>query len=159
TRASLAELLCEEFERLIPLGRDQLAVLADHRRAVAIGIVESLDFRLPGRAKRSAVHRMRRIAFELGGASVTRLRYHTTARRAPSARRCVVGRYTRNGVVRRYQIRDELLDSVRFTADGRRYRRATADDLEKVPALDPLRFCLGAHRGLSSGRRRSRSAP
>src|SRR6185437_4804597 len=114
-RARLAQLLRKQLERLVPLGRDQLAVLANHRRAVAIGIVQRLHFRLTGGAERTAVHRMRWISFELGGASVACLRDHAAARSAASARRRVVGRYTRNGVVGRYQVRDELLDSIGLT--------------------------------------------
>ena len=79
---------------------------------------------------------MHRIAFELDRAAVASFRDQSATGGALTTRRREVGRDARDGVVRRDEIGDELLDVFLKAADSRRGGARGAQDLEEVPALD-----------------------
>ena len=79
---------------------------------------------------------MRRISFELDGATVSCFGDQAAARRAFTTRRRVVGRDAGNRFVGRDEIRYELLDVLLEAADRARGGAGDAEDLEEVAAFD-----------------------
>src|SRR4051812_23869358 len=106
----LVDLFREKTKRLIPLDRLELAAAPNHRTTEAIGIVQPLKRSLSARAQRALVHWMIRISLELDGASVARLRDDAAPGRTLSARRRVISRDSGNRLIRRNEIRYQLLD-------------------------------------------------
>ena len=79
---------------------------------------------------------MRRIAFELDGAPITRLGDEAAPGGAFAARRGEVRRNAGDRVVRRDEIGDELLDVFLEAPDSGRDGARGAQDLEEVAAFD-----------------------
>ena len=90
--AGFTQLLCEDLQRFIPVHRLQLSILARHRSAIAVRIVETLQCRLSARTQCSTIDGMLRISFELDRAPVSRLGDHSAPGRAFAARRRVIVR-------------------------------------------------------------------
>ena len=109
----------------------QLPLVAHHRRAEAIGIVEPLQRRLAARAERAAVQRVLRISLELDRAAVARLGDDAARGRALAAGRRVVGRDAGNRLVGRYEIRNELSRRLPSSAAAAMAARRHAEDLEE----------------------------
>ena len=145
----------EARDRVFPRRRLPRAAFVDHRRAEAIGIVETLRSSLTARAERALAHRMVGIALELEDAAVARLRDHAAGGDAFAADRGVVRRDAGNGVVRRDEIWNELPGRLAARRGGNR-RGACAENLEELAAFDAC-FCGISH--FNSGSWRSRSAP
>ena len=151
--ASLSQLLRKNLQRLIPGDGVELTVTPDHWPAIAIGIVETLQRRLPARAERATIYRMVRVALELDRTSVAGLGDETARDRAlPTSRRVIRG-YAWYSLIRRNEIRNELLDFLRGASQHRSRGGADAKHLEKLAALhsiccgawDRRSFLLGAH--------------
>src|SRR4030081_2424148 len=90
--AGLSELLRKDLQRVIPGGALELSVAANHRPAIAIRIVETLESCLAAGAERAAIYRVFRIPLELDRASVTGLSDKAARDRAfATSRRIISG--------------------------------------------------------------------
>ena len=151
--ACLSELLRKDLQRFVPNYGLEAPIPSNHRPAIAIGIVKTLQGRLASRAKRASVHRVVRVALELDRTSVTGLGYDAARCGAFTAGRRVIGRYAGYGLVRRNQIWNEPLDFLGRASQHRSGGGADAQHLEEFAALDSIRcgacggrsFLLDAH--------------
>ena len=130
------ELRGERLHCLGPGDGDELVTVALHGAAEAIGIVETLQARLPARAERTLIDRMLRIALGLDRASIADFDDQAAAGGALTAGGGVIVGDARGRLVGRDEIRDELLDVTGRAADGGRGGASDGHDLEEVAALD-----------------------
>src|SRR5512132_2987570 len=160
----LAKLLREDLQRFIPAHELQLPILPRHWAAIAIRIIEALQCRLSAGAQCTAIHWVIRISLQLDRPSITSLGDDSAPDRAFAAGRRVIGRDAGHRLVRRYQIRNELLDLFGSASEHRGRGGTYSEDLEELPSLHAGGRCrhdafggilLGAH-SISSGTRRNR---
>ena len=137
--ARLAHLDAEPLNGAIPIDRFERAFgVADLRADDAIGIVQSLECRLPPGTEAAAVDRRLGIALELHRAAFAHAHLQAAARSALATCRRVIRRRPRDLILWLDQIRNQFFRGLGAdAARGQRGRAgaAHAEDLEESPAI------------------------
>ena len=131
--AGLGQLRGGGLERLVPAHGLPCALHLEHRPAHAIGVVQALQPGLPACAHAAAVHGVRGIALDLDGAPLARLHQDAAARGAFAAGAGVPVGHARQDVLRRDEVRNQLLRRLRASRDA---DAAQTHELEEIPAIE-----------------------
>src|ERR1700680_264847 len=142
----LSEFLRENLERFVPANTLEQSVAPHHRSAITIRIVKTLQRGLSACAERATIYRVFGISLELDGTSVARLAHDAACRRAFATGRRVIGRYAGYCLIRRNQIRNELLDFLGGASQHCGGGGADPKDLEEFASLHAIG--RGGHCGL-----------
>jgi hypothetical protein len=135
-RAHGGDLLADRLEGVVPADRREPGAVASLRAVEAIGMVESLERRLPAHAQRALAHGVIGIPLELHHAPLAIAGDHSTARRTlPAHRREPRGHSGNHLVVGHHQRQDPLAGGAAAGGGGDARR---SHDLEEVAPVHEL---------------------
>ena len=119
------------------------------RTAEAVRVVQTLQGRLPPRAQRPLVARVRRVSLDLDRSPLARPHPCAAAVRALPAYARVPGRHARDDVVRRHDVGNDGLGGHRRARGDRRGRSRAAEHLQEGAAAHGLRQGVRVGGGLT----------